>query len=57
MFSHKAIRSLAASIAAIAVALGAFGVVSARVSGTANAASFPHHVFVGTGSHRAGSGG
>jgi hypothetical protein len=57
MFSHTVIRSLAASIAAITVALGTFGVVSASVSSTANAASFPHHVFVGTGSHRTGAGG
>jgi len=46
MFSHKATRSLAASIAAIAVGLGAFGVVSTSASRSANAASFPHHVFV-----------
>ncbi|MDX6484882.1 MAG: hypothetical protein QOF43_35 [Gaiellaceae bacterium] len=46
MFSHKVTRSLAAGIAAIAVGLGAFGVVSTSASGTANAANFPHHVFV-----------
>jgi hypothetical protein len=46
MFSHKVTRSLAAGIAAIAVGLGAFGVVSTSASGTANAANFPHHVVV-----------
>jgi hypothetical protein len=46
MFSHKVTQTLAAGIAAIAVGLGAFGVVSTSESGTANAANFPHHVFV-----------
>jgi uncharacterized membrane protein YgdD (TMEM256/DUF423 family) len=46
MFSHKVTRSLAAGIAAIAVGLGAFGVVSTSASGTANAANFPHHAVV-----------
>jgi hypothetical protein len=55
MFSHKVIRSLAAGIAAIAVGLGAFGAVSTSVSGTANAASFPHHVFVGSTTHGPGA--
>lgn len=50
MFSHKVTRSLAAGIAAIAVGLGAFGVVSTTsgngASRTANAAGFPQHAFV-----------
>jgi hypothetical protein len=48
MFSHKVTRSLAAGIAAMAVGLGAFGVVSTSASGTANAANIPHHAFAGS---------
>jgi hypothetical protein len=51
MFSHQVTRSLAAGVAAIALGLGALGVVSTTSGssrpGAANAASgFPHHAFV-----------